>query len=227
MRPFLLAFCLGAFVSVGAGARAREAEGIAATAASFDIAAQPLAAALDAYSAATGMQVIYDGALASGRRSTAVKGAMAPDTALQLLLNGTGLVVVYSASKVFTVLPKPAVPAARAATIDDYMPYLAAVQSSVAEAFCRHPLTAPGDYRIKFRFWIAPTGKVSRSQLLGSTNDDRRDQAIVRLLDGLTIDRPPPSAMPQPVVMAIFPRSPAETGDCGAGNSLLQRAAAP
>jgi hypothetical protein len=226
MPPVLLAFCLGALVGVGAAARA-EAQGIAAAPASFDIAAQPLAAALDAYSAATGMQVIYDGALASGRRSTAVEGAMAPDQALRLLLEGTGLVVVYSASKVFTVVPKPAAPAARAVTIDDYMPYLAAVQSSIAAVFCRHPLTAPGEYRIEFRFWIDPTGKVSRSQLLGSTHDDRRDQAIVRLLDGLTIDRPPPSAMPQPVVMAISPRSPAETGDCAAGNSGLQKAAAP
>jgi hypothetical protein len=221
----LLTFCLGALVGVAAAARA-EAQGGVAAPASFDIAAQPLAAALDAYSAATGMQVIYDGALASGRRSTAVEGAMAPDRALRLLLEGTGLVVVYSASRVFTVLPKPAAPTPRAVMIDDYMPYLAAVQSSVAAAFCGHPLTAPGDYRIKLRFWIAPTGKVLQSQLVGSTNDDRRDQAIIRLLDGLTIDRPPP-AMPQPVVMAIFPRSPAETGDCGGGNAVLQKAAAP
>ena len=65
----------------------------------FDIGGQPLVSALDAYSAATGLQVVYDATLAGGRRAQAVKGSMAPDMALQLLLEGTGLVAVYAATK--------------------------------------------------------------------------------------------------------------------------------
>jgi Secretin and TonB N terminus short domain/TonB C terminal len=195
--------------------------------AAFDIPAQPLMAALDAYSAATGLQVVYDGALVAGRQSNAVRGRMAPDAALRSLLNGTGLVVLYAAPDVFSLLPERAMEPARARRIGDYMPYLAAVQGSIEAAFCSRPLTAPGAYRIEFSFRIDPAGRVSRAQLLGSTGERARDRAIAGLLDGLTIDRPPPPDMPQPVVMAISPRGPAETGDCDAGDAALRRAAAP
>jgi hypothetical protein len=47
--------------------------------------------ALDAYAAATGLQVLYDGALAAGRRSNAVSGVLMPDVALRVLLEETGL----------------------------------------------------------------------------------------------------------------------------------------
>jgi hypothetical protein len=193
--------------------------------AAFDIPAQPLMAALDAYGAATGLQVVYDGALVAGRRSNAVRGRMAPDAALRSLLDGTGLVVVYAAPDVFSLLPARAMPPADMRRIGDYLPYLAAVQGSIEAAFCRQPLTAPGAYRIEFSFWIDPVGRVSRAQLLGSTGERARDRTIAGLLDGLAIDRPPPPDMPQPVVMAISPRGPAETGDCGAADAALQRAA--
>lgn len=178
----------------------------------FDIAAQPLVAALDAYSAATGLQVVYDATLAEGRRAQAVRGSMAPDVALQLLLEDTGLVAVYAATNAFTIVPAPA--PRQAASMRGFMPYLAAVQGRVEEAFCRSTLTAPGGYRIKFRFWIGHGGEVLQPQLLGSTDDRARDQAIAVLLRSVVIGRPPPPDMPQPIMMAVSPRPPSETGDC-------------
>ncbi len=178
----------------------------------FDIAAQPLVSALDAYSAATGLQVVYDATLAEGRRAQAVRGSMAPDVALQLLLEDTGLVAVYAATNAFTIVPAPA--PRQAASMRGFMPYLAAVQGRVEEAFCRSSLTAPGGYRIKFRFWIGHGGEVLQPQLLGSTDDRARDQAIAALLRSVVIGRPPPPDMPQPVMMAVSPRPPSETGDC-------------
>jgi hypothetical protein len=178
----------------------------------FDIAAQPLVSALDAYSAATGLQVVYDATLAEGRRAQAVRGSMAADVALQLLLEDTGLVAVYAATNAFTIVPAPA--PRQAASMRGFMPYLAAVQGRVEEAFCRSSLTAPGGYRIKFRFWIGHGGEVLQPQLLGSTDDRARDQAIAALLRSVVIGRPPPPDMPQPVMMAVSPRPPAETGDC-------------
>ena len=56
----------------------------------FDIPAQPLADALIAFGAATGLQVFYDGALAVGRRSAPAKGLFTPMQGLQTLLRGTG-----------------------------------------------------------------------------------------------------------------------------------------
>ncbi|MEW6640665.1 MAG: secretin and TonB N-terminal domain-containing protein [Pseudomonadota bacterium] len=192
----------------------------------FDIGVQPLAAALDVYSATTGLQVVYDATLAAGRRSRAVAGAMAPDTALQLLLEGTGLVAVYAAANTFTIMPAAAERRIPAASVTSFMPYLAAVQTSVEKAFCRSSLTIPGAYRIEFRFWIGPAGEVLQPELLTSTNDEARDQAISGVLRALTIGRPPPREMPQPVAMAVSPRPPAQTGDCGAAGVGLARSVA-
>jgi hypothetical protein len=58
----------------------------------FDIPAQSLAGALDRYSTASGLMVMYDSGLAKDRRSTAVQGLLAPDVAISVLLEGTGLV---------------------------------------------------------------------------------------------------------------------------------------
>ena len=132
--------------------------------------------------------------------------------------------VSYATPQVFTLVPKPA-GATGEATIENYMPYLASVQSSIEQTFCSEPLTAPGAYRIKLSFQIDSTGKIVQSRLLGSTDNSLRDQAIIGLLQGLTIDRPPPPGMPQPVVMAISPRPPVETGDCSAEDVAPQRAA--
>lgn len=213
LREVSLAACIG--VAAGGCGSAATAEDIAGArqAVDFDIGGQPLASALDAYSTATGLQVVYDGALALGLHSRPVVGAMSPEAALRALLDGTGLMAVY-APDAFTIVPAPAAPSRPAVTLDGFMPYLAAVQGRVEHAFCDQPVTRPGGYRIRFRFWIGPGGEVLRPQLLGSSSDGGRDQAIMRTLGGLRIDRPPPPGMPQPVVMAIASRSPADTGDC-------------
>jgi len=57
----------------------------------FDIAAQPLDKALDAFGNASGIQIFYETSVTAGHRSTAVKGTLAPMTALRTLLRETGL----------------------------------------------------------------------------------------------------------------------------------------
>ncbi len=71
----------------------------------FDLPRQPLSQALEAYSAATGRPLLYDGHLAIGRFSTELKGNFAPDIALQLILKNTGLVAWYIAQDAFTIAP--------------------------------------------------------------------------------------------------------------------------
>jgi Secretin and TonB N terminus short domain len=146
-----------------------------------------LASALDAYSAATGLQIVYDGTLATGLRSKSVTGSMMPEAALRDLLDGTGLVAVYAADA-FTIVPAH-VQSHPTATLDNFMPYLAAVQGSIEQAFCQSRLTRPGGYRIKFKFWIGSDGNVLQPQLLGSTDNAVRDDAIMRSLAGLAIRR--------------------------------------
>lgn len=58
---------------------------------SFNIPAQPLAAALEAFARASGWQVDYPATVTQGKTSTAVQGQFAPQEALSRLLGNTGL----------------------------------------------------------------------------------------------------------------------------------------
>lgn len=180
----------------------------------FNIPAQPLSSALNAYSAVAGLQVFYDDSLASGRRSTAVSGGLASDVALRVLLEGTGLIAVFAGSA-FAVVPAPRDGRASSGPgSPGYQPYFATIQHSIAQAFCRHSQTVPGDYRLALRFHIDASGEVLLAELLHSSGSAQRDQAIVDLLRGLRMAEPPPAGLPQPVTMLISPRPRSQTGDC-------------
>jgi iron complex outermembrane receptor protein len=62
-----------------------------ATQSPYDIPALPLNEALVRFSQVTGLDVVVDQDLVKGKRSTAVRGAMAAESALQRMLAGTGL----------------------------------------------------------------------------------------------------------------------------------------
>jgi iron complex outermembrane receptor protein len=59
----------------------------------YDIAAQPLGAALRHYAAASGREVVADASLVEGRHSAGVRGRLSPEAALTRLLAGTGLTI--------------------------------------------------------------------------------------------------------------------------------------
>ena len=73
----------------------------------FDIPAQPLASALEAYSAATGVEIFYDAVLAAGHRSASVKGSFLPARALETLLLGTGYVPRSTGPDTISIAPGP------------------------------------------------------------------------------------------------------------------------
>ena len=176
----------------------------------FDIPVQPLATALDSYSAATGKDVFYDGAVGVGRRSAAVKGAFTAENALKVLLAGTGLVIVPSGSGAYTLVYVPEraaseAAAARIASDGRYSYYFAIIQANVRIALCRTRGTWPGPRQLLIKFQIASNGAVRHPQLTGSTGDRIRDSALLATLEALAFDEPPPPSMPQPITMVIFP----------------------
>lgn len=63
---------------------------------SFNLPAQPLQAALDAFVRQTGWQLGYASALVQGRTSRPVSGTLTPSQALQTLLAGTGVTVTLT-----------------------------------------------------------------------------------------------------------------------------------
>lgn len=194
----------------------------------FNIDAQPLTSALEAYSTATGVQVLYDSALALGRRSTEAKGAFTPQVALTTLLQGTALVAHYTASRDIILVPAGAQTAAgyRPRPLDGpvfsldtlqvkgaieigasdrqgVLDYTRALQAEIRGALQRDPRTRSGSYRVGINLWIGGLGAVQQARLFRSTGDRERDAAIADALQALTVSRAPPGDMPQPVSVMI------------------------
>jgi hypothetical protein len=182
----------------------------------FDIPAQPLDAALEAYIQATGLQVLYKSALVTSRNSSPVKGQFTPQNAIEKLLAGTNLTVRYTADGAFTISPVEAMrdrtPFAQ--SVIDYDAFLGRAQQRIIASLCRNTTTRPGSYRAVLQFSIGPAGLIDGAALLGSTGDETRDHLVPDVLRGLTIGQAPPPDMPQPITMLIVPRRPGFQDEC-------------
>jgi iron complex outermembrane receptor protein len=87
--------CIAGLLPAAAHAQAR-AVASATEAVSFQIPAQPLSAAINAFIRQSGWQISYSSALAAGKTSNAVSGSLTPSAALQQLVQGTGITVRIS-----------------------------------------------------------------------------------------------------------------------------------
>lgn len=85
------ALCTGTALQALADTAPRQLAQLSAESRSFDIPAQPLPTALLQFSAASGIEVVFDAGLAEGKQAPAVSGSYAPADALSLLLAGSGL----------------------------------------------------------------------------------------------------------------------------------------
>lgn len=179
----------------------------------FDIAAQPLDQALGAFSVATGLPMLYDSALAAGKRSSAVSGEMRPREALALLLGGSGLsarftqggaVVVYagSASAVtlnpITAVAAPVIGGAR----DDPAArnYAETVQRRIVERLRGDQALSSGDYVLTARLWVGEEGEAQRVEIITGSGDATRDQSFLSAAMAMQFPAPP-STLPQPMRM--------------------------
>jgi len=191
----------------------------------FRIPAQSLASALQAYGQTTGIQVLYESNSAVGRTSVAVEGRFAADAALNLVLKGTDLRVRYIRPDAITLAPPsvegvnrapPAVPLAasdlslgtlrvRGSSGNDgrLQDYSQGVQMDIQNALRKNPRTRDGSYRAVLDLWIDSARTIERTELFRSTGDRDRDAAVAATLRGVTISRPAPANLPQPVRVGI------------------------
>lgn len=218
--------CLGVFaviisgwVGLGSGAirPAAGAETGTARRIAYDLPVQSLDSALDAFGAASTLQVFYETSLTKQRNSAEVKGMFAPEEALQLLLRGSGLAARVIAPNTVSIAPEPvdgASPdnAAARQLKREAVRHFGAMQADLLQALCGNAATRPGNYRIAIQYWLNPSGRIARLRLIGSSGNADRDSAIVATLE--TAAMRPPGNMPQPVTMTIEPSAPDQPDGC-------------
>ncbi|WP_144377114.1 STN domain-containing protein [Mesorhizobium amorphae] len=73
----------------------------------FDIPKQSLVTALQAYSAASGVAVLYESGVETGQYSAPVRGDLTREAALRELLGNTNIIVRYARSDAVTLQTQP------------------------------------------------------------------------------------------------------------------------
>jgi hypothetical protein len=220
MISIVLVSCLGVFVRAPAPALAAERgeAGGPAGLVTFDIPAQPLASALEAYGAATGIEVFYDAALAAGHWSSGVKGSLLPLRGLEVLLHGTGYVQHVTGTGTISIVPTPQETAQQVVAskreFDRYDPYFTILQARLSRTLCHDDHADTGSGEIIFKFWLTATGVITRASIVASGGDPERDQTITNRVEGLDVGKPPPAGLPEPVTMAVFPPAKGEALGC-------------
>jgi hypothetical protein len=223
----LLALCLTVLIPSTRSVLAVENDGAPASGRiAFNIPAQPLSAALEIYARVSRREVLYDSALAEGRRSSQVEGHYTPEDGLQILLAGTGLWADFKDADFFVVgLASPG-DDAHAPTANRSVEqgrYYGRLQSSLKAAFCGSNALPDGD-RVAARLWIGQWGQVLQVKRLTSTGSGVRDQQVEALLRGLRLGASPPEDFAQPITIVIMPDAPDARHDCDDARSLPVRA---
>jgi hypothetical protein len=183
----------------------------------FDIPAQPLVSALEAYSSVTGIETIYDSAVARGRRSRAVQGKFTAMDALRTMLLGTPLSARPISQDAFTIeVQQGPAQAAMDQTPDkiDHRSYFGLIQAGLERAFCKDNQIRPGSYRVVLRFTIAANGQIRQPSVVGTTGSEDRDRMILRTLENVSLGSSPPADLQQPIMMVILPQSSGAALNC-------------
>jgi hypothetical protein len=198
-----------------------------AKALTFNIPAQPLASALQAFSQTSGVEVLYESKIVSGLHSVTVAGDLTQEAALQMLLGGHEITVRYTSRNAITLAVPQAsndLPPTNPLVTTDLVlgtlhvggpdrpstglrEYSDAVQADIEMVLRRSDKTRAGTYRVGVNLWVDPSRVVRKAELFKPTGDGERDTAIAGALQGLVISRPAPPNMPQPVRVVIVVRS--------------------
>jgi len=213
-------------VSLGQGPEAAESAGTSTGSRiiAYDIPAQPLDEALDAFSGTSGIQVFYENSLTEGRRAAEVKGKFDAATALGLLLFESGLTARIIATNTISIAKPQAAEAPGTAERQAkraYVPYYGLMQTGIMKALCANAATRPGDYHVALQYSLNPLGRVERLKLIRSSGNSKRDAAIIGTLQNIMLL--PPGGMPQPVTIAIEPAPPEDSAGCASRETETSR----
>ncbi len=221
------AACLGPDPAVCAPAAAAAP---APAAIDYDIPPQSLAAAVEAYAVASGVQVLYDRPAGAEPQSGGVRGSFTPQAALDRLLAGTGLFARFAGPRNVILEAPPSVgggdpdgPPRGVASLDlgtvrvtaplliepakpsiaEVKLYGGLVKAYVTTALATDAKTSKAPYVAGISIWIGPSGVFQKVVVFSSTGNKRIDAAIGAVLERLVLADPPPENFPQPINMQI------------------------
>lgn len=231
-----LAWCLaGVSMSFAVRQAHAQVQEVAAPAATmvFDISAQRLGDAIDAYNRLTGMDVLVDGVHAQ-RLSGTVQGTMTAQEALNAMLSGTGLEARQVSANALVIRAAPLAGTAAAPGMETsgfnegevlHQSYAAQVQQALRDNLCNSAQTRPGRYRLALQLHLDARGTVDRFRLLSTTGEPARDAAVQARVRQLSVGSAPPASLPQPLVILLLPEGPGAHADCmGAAGGIEMRA---
>ena len=85
--------------------------------------------------------------------------------------------------------------------------YAGVIQRDFQNLLSENDALRAGKYTIIVKLWIAPDGRMEHFELLGTTGDAKRDEALKKALAGAPrLSDPPPEDLPQPVRLRIVSR---------------------
>lgn len=197
----------------------------------YNIPSQALSPALEAYAAASSLQIIYDKPADADLYVGGVTGCMDRTVALRILLQGTGLVVRFYnaqdvvlglantalASKADTTPPIPTnipilpireldVHAARMPDMHANWLYANMIENIIRTALLRDPATRDRNYLVGIQIWIRTSGMVDRFSLVSPSGDRHLDDAVTAVLRSIAVHQLPPPELAQPITVWIRSR---------------------
>ncbi len=143
----------------------------------FHIPEQPLASALQAFSAISGVAVLYASGVETGQQSAPLDGEYTREAALKVLLGDSGLVPRYARSDAIALVdptaPSPDEPpdnvlpnadmaldtlhvtgATKTPDRDALSDYIGAIQQDIQKALKKAGATRDGSYRVGVDLWV-------------------------------------------------------------------------
>lgn len=185
----------------------------------FDMPAQPLPKAIQAYSQQTRRSVLYETAQAESKTSAPVHGWHTADDALTALLHGAGLAMRHTSARAILLQPLPAQGDRPSADMDavgatpaSHVQYLATMRRLILAALCREAGLETGGYRLALRVWAeGPNGalRVTSHATGRRALEPSIEAALAQLQVGL-----PPAGFTQPTVLLLTPQSARHAGAC-------------
>ncbi len=198
----------------------------------FAIPSQRLETALKAFASAARVELFYESSVIAGQQSFSIHGTFAPEVAMRMMLQGTGLSSTSFDRGTITIL-SPAAKGQEPADLKrarlgvaEFSPYLALVQTSLDQTLCHAPVAAGDPDELFARLWISPVGGVQRADLLSGTGSAERDRFYLTVLATVSIGERPPAAMPQPINLMLMPKKTRRSAACLGSAPQRSRSAA-